>query len=730
MKKLVVGILAHVDAGKTTLTEGLLYTAGILRRLGRVDHKDAFLDHDIQERERGITIFSKQASLPLQTVEITLMDTPGHVDFSSEMERTLQVLDYAILVISGTDGVQSHTRTVWHLLKQYGIPVFLFVNKMDLDGASRPKALEDLKKRLDERCVDFTAQQAEFMEEVAVCDESALAQYLETGAVAEEQMISLIAKRKLFPCYFGSALKLDGVEEFLNGIERYARCPEYPQSFGAKVYKIARDAQGERLTYLKVTGGSLRVKTLLKNREEDGRLPEQGWQEKVNQIRIYSGARYQTVEEAPSGSVCAVTGLSRTYPGEGLGEEPSFQTMLSESYLTYQVRLPAGCDPHMAMQKFKQLEEEDPALRVVWNEQLRELRVQLMGEVQLEVLKRLVQDRFDMEISFGPGHIVYRETIRKPVEGMGHFEPLRHYAEVHLLMEPGEEGSGLHFETACSEDVLDRNWQRLILTHLEERSFPGVLTGSPITDMKITLIAGRAHLKHTEGGDFRQATYRAVRHGLMRAQSLLLEPWYEFRLEIPAQFVGRALSDLQRMSAEFTPPEEHSGIAVITGTAPVQEMQGYSISLAAYSRGMGRLYCSLKGYKPCHNAEEVIADIGYDPEKDLENPADSVFCAHGAGFVVPWTQAEEHMHIKSIFPAPAPNAFQEAVTEKKPVAAAGTLEEDKELMTIFERTYGPVRSRDFRPRKSPEYSIPEKPIAILEKEPEPEYLLVDGYNII
>lgn len=731
MKKLVVGILAHVDAGKTTLTEGMLYTAGILRRLGRVDHKDAFLDHDIQERERGITIFSKQAVLPLQTVEITLMDTPGHVDFSSEMERTLQVLDYAILVISGTDGVQSHTRTVWHLLKQSGIPVFLFVNKMDLEGASRAGTMEELKKRLDERCVDFTAQPAEWMEEVAVCDESVLAQYLETGAVTDEQVVSLIAKRKLFPCYFGSALKLEGVEEFLKGIERYARCPEYPQSFGAKVYKIARDAQGERLTYLKVTGGSLRVKAQLENREEDVLSPEQGWQEKVNQIRIYSGARYQTVEEAPSGAVCAVTGLTRTYPGEGLGGEPSFKPVLSESYLTYQVLLPAGCDPHTAMQKFKQLEEEDPALHVVWNEQLRELRVQLMGEVQLEVLKRLVQDRFDMEVDFGPGHIVYRETIQEPVEGMGHFEPLRHYAEVHLLLEPGEAGSGLHFETACSEDILDRNWQRLILTHLEERSFPGVLTGSPITDMKITLVAGRAHLKHTEGGDFRQATYRAVRHGLMRARSILLEPWYEFRLEVPAQYVGRALSDLQRMSADFSSPEEHSGVSVITGTAPVQKMQGYSISLAAYSRGMGRLFCSLKGYAPCHNAEEVIADIGYDPEKDLENTADSVFCAHGAGFVVPWTQAEEHMHIQSVFPAPARTADREvAAFEKRPAAAAGTLEEDKELMAIFERTYGPVRSRDFRPRKSPERSVPEERITIPEKEPEREYLLVDGYNII
>ena len=561
MKRLAVGILAHVDAGKTTLSEGLLYTCGRLRQLGRVDHKNAFLDTEALERERGITIFSKQAVLPLDDLEITLLDTPGHVDFSSEMERTLQVLDYAILVISGSDGVQSHTRTLWRLLSRYRIPAFLFINKMDLSGTDREALLRELKASLSEGCVDFGADQSRgaWMENVAVCDEEAMSRYLEQGELSDTEAAALVARRKVFPCYFGSALRLSGVDELVRGLTLYTQVPECPQEFAARVFKITRDAQGNRLTHLKVTGGTLRVKMPLKSGD---------WEEKIDQIRIYSGAKFQPVDEAPAGTICAVTGLSQTRAGEGLGAEGVSEAPALEPMLTYRVILPPGCDPHSAMQKLSALEEEDPQLHLVWNAQLREISLQLMGEVQLEILKTLIDERFGLQVEFGSGSIVYKETIAAAVEGVGHYEPLRHYAEVHLLLEPDERGSGLHFASACPEDQLDRSWQRLVLSHLEERVHRGVLTGAPITDLNITLVAGRAHVKHTEGGDFRQATYRAVRQGLMSAESILLEPWYDFRLEVPAENVGRAMTDIQRMGGSCAPPEPDGELTLLTGSAP------------------------------------------------------------------------------------------------------------------------------------------------------------------
>ena len=725
MDKLVIGILAHVDAGKTTLSEGLLYTCGRLKKLGRVDHKDAFLDTDPMERERGITIFSKQAILPLEGAEITLLDTPGHADFSAEMERTLQVLDCAILVISGTDGVQGHTHTLWKLLERYGVPTFLFINKMDLAGADRDALLSELKSRLDEGCVDFAAPAEQIQEQAAVCDEDALERYLEDGALDDGALTALIAKRKLFPCWFGSALKLEGVAEFLQGLEHYAPRPRYGPDFAARVFKISRDSQGARLTWMKITGGSLKVKALLSG---------PGWEEKADQLRIYSGAKFQAVDEAAAGTVCAVTGLSATAAGEGLGAEAEALPPALEPVLTYQVVLPAGQDPHTALQKLRQLEEEDPQLHLVWNERLGELHVQLMGEVQLEILQRLIAERFGMEVSFGQGGIVYRETIAGAVEGVGHYEPLRHYAEVHLLMEPLPRGSGLALTSACPQDMLDINWQRLVLTHLAERSHPGVLTGSPITDMKITLVAGRAHLKHTEGGDFRQATYRAVRQGLMEAESILLEPWYNFRLEVPAEQVGRALSDLQRMHGRVEPPETAGDMAVLTGSAPVEQLRDYGREVAAYTRGRGRLSCTSGGYAPCHNQDEVVAAMGYDPERDVESPPGSVFCAHGAGYNVKWDEVKAHAHVDSGLrlggEAPEP---EEAAAPARPRSQsyAGSLEQDKELQAIFERTYGKVERGAFRPQPRPaRTSLDDKKYSIREQEKGPEYLLVDGYNII
>ena len=723
MDKLVIGILAHVDAGKTTLSEGLLYTCGRLKKLGRVDHKDAFLDTDPMERERGITIFSKQAILPLEGAEITLLDTPGHADFSAEMERTLQVLDCAILVISGTDGVQGHTHTLWKLLERYGVPTFLFINKMDLAGADRDALLSELKSRLDEGCVDFAAPAEQIQEQAAVCDEDALERYLEDNSLDDGALTALIARRKLFPCWFGSALKLEGVAEFLQRLEHYAPRPRYGPDFAARVFKISRDSQGARLTWMKITGGSLKVKALLSG---------PGWEEKVDQLRIYSGAKFQAVDEAAAGTVCAVTGLSATAAGEGLGAEAEALPPALEPVLTYQVVLPAGQDPHTALQKLRQLEEEDPQLHLVWNERLGELHVQLMGEVQLEILQRLIAERFGMEVSFGQGGIVYRETIAGAVEGVGHYEPLRHYAEVHLLMEPLPRGSGLVLTSACPQDMLDINWQRLVLTHLAERSHPGVLTGSPITDMKITLVAGRAHLKHTEGGDFRQATYRAVRQGLMEAESILLEPWYNFRLEVPAEQVGRALSDLQRMHGRVEPPETAGDMAVLTGSAPVEQLRDYGREVAAYTRGRGRLSCTSGGYAPCHNQDEVVAAMGYDPERDVENPPGSVFCAHGAGYNVKWDEVKAHAHVDSgLRLGEEPPEEEAAPPRPRPQSYAGSLEQDKELQAIFERTYGKVERNAFRPQPRPaRTSLDDKKYSIKAQDRGPEYLLVDGYNIV
>ena len=726
MKKLVIGILAHVDAGKTTLSEALLYESGAIRRLGRVDHKDAFLDTDAMERERGITIFSKQAVLPLEDTEVTLLDTPGHVDFSAETERTLRVLDCAVLVVSGTDGVQAHTRTLWRLLERYGVPVLLFVNKMDLAGADRTAVLEELRQRLGAGCVDFGAAPEQVAEEAAVCGEAALEEFLETGAVTDGTLRQLVGERALFPCFFGSALKLEGVKALLEGLERYAPAPAYPAEFGARVYKISRDGQGARLTHLKVTGGTLRVKDLLRG-------PGGAWEEKADQLRIYSGAKFKTVEEAPAGTVVAVTGLSRSLPGEGLGFEGQWTGPVLSPVLTYQVQLAEGTDPHTALLKLRQLEEEDPQLHVSWSEAAKELRVQLMGEVQLEILGRLLRDRFGMEVTFGTGAILYRETIAAPAIGIGHFEPLRHYAEVHLLLEPLPRGSGLVFASRCPEDQLDRNWQRLILTHLVEKEHLGVLTGSPITDLKITLLAGRAHDKHTEGGDFRQATYRAVRQGLMSARSVLLEPWYAFRLELPAAQVGRAISDLQRMNGETDPPETFGEETVLTGAAPVAALRDYAREVTAYTRGQGRLFCQSGGYRPCADQEAVAEALGYDPDRDVENTADSVFCAHGAGYNVKWDQVPFMAHVSSGVSLEEEEEPEPEPQPRRAMDYAGTLAQDKELQSIFERTYGPVKQRSFQPPPKPrrpasgetdeKRSIPPRPTG-------PEYLLVDGYNII
>ena len=748
-KQITMGILAHVDAGKTTLSEGILYTCKAIWKLGRVDHQDAFLDTNTLERNRGITIFSKQAECTLGEFGITLLDTPGHVDFSAEMERTLQILDYAILVISGADGVQGHTETLWRLLSRYQIPVFLFINKMDQPGTDREALLAEVKEKLDANCVEFSADQTdeEWKEQVAVCDEQVMEAYLEGEEISREQIRQMIRERKLFPCYFGSALKMTGVEEFLDDLKLRIRETSYPETFGAKIYKITRDNQGERLTHMKITGGTLKVKSVLSN----GRPGETGegiWQEKVNQIRIYSGEKYTMVSEVKAGTVCAVTGLTATYPGQGLGSEQASDMPVLEPVLSYRIGLPTEVNVHQALLQLRQLEEEEPLLHIVWNETLGEIYAQVMGEVQIEILKSLIKERFGMAVTFDEGNIVCKETILEPVEGVGHFEPLRHYAEVHLLLEPGETGSGLIFAADCSEDVLDRNWQRLILTHLEEREHKGVLIGAPITDMKITLLTGRAHIKHTEGGDFRQATYRAVRQGLRKAKSQLLEPYYEFRLEVPSEQVGRSMTDIQKMLGEFDPPKTEGEMTVLTGSAPVVTMRDYQKEVISYTSGRGRLSCTLKGYYPCHNQEEVVEAVGYDPEADLENPTGSVFCAHGAGFVVNWDQVEDYMHVESGWNAPA---GQETKPEK-PVTAKNWKEEnekylatEKELEEIFERTYGPIRKLGEEPpagrsvkgwkksRRDPLEGYGKSSSDYKQKKTpdgEKEYLLVDGYNII
>ena len=725
-----IGLLAHVDAGKTTLSESMLYLSGRIRQQGRVDHGNAYLDTYELERARGITIFSKQAELVFGELEVTLLDTPGHVDFSAEMERTLRVLDYAILVINGADGVQGHTETLWKLLKQYRIPAFLFINKMDQNGTDAEKLLEELRVKLSGSCIRFgeAEDSEEFLENVAMAEEQVLETYLEHGTIERGEISRLIWERKVFPCYFGSALKNIGVKEFLAGLECYAKERSYPEEFGAKVYKIARDPQGNRLTYLKVTGGVLKVRDLIRYQDVE---------EKVSQIRIYSGEKYDAVQEVRAGRVCAVTGLTKTYPGEGLGAEPPSEGPVLTPVLNYQLILPEGCDTHGMLLKLRQLEEEDPELHIVWNEELGEIHAQLMGEVQTEILQSMIRERFQTEVTFGPGNIVYKETIKCSVEGVGHFEPLRHYAEVHLLLEPGESGSGLVFAADCSEDVLDRNWQRLILTHLAEKEHRGVLTGSAITDMKITLVAGRAHLKHTEGGDFRQATYRAVRQGLKSTESVLLEPYYEFRMEIPAEFVGRALTDIQRMAGEFQTPDTEGDFAVITGSAPVSEMRDYQLEVTSYTKGRGRLFCTLKGYAPCHNAEEVIEQIGYDSEGDLDNPTGSVFCAHGAGFHVSWDQVPDHMHLEYVW-TPEAEKEKSAIEAKKGQGSvqsgrvsssfSRSVEEDKELEEIFLRTYGKIERK--RPIAERRVESPEERQKRIRKDQMEEYLLVDGYNVI
>ena len=723
-KQIVLGILAHVDSGKTTLSEAMLYRAGVTRRLGRVDHKDAFLDTDALEKARGITIFSKQALLTAGDTDITLLDTPGHVDFSTETERTLQVLDYAVLVVSGTDGVQSHTETLWRLLRRYHVPTFVFVNKMDLPGMERQELLAQLNRRLGEGFVDFGAEQADRDEALALCDENLMDRMLDAGQLQDADLIPAIARRHVFPCWFGAALKLEGVDALLDGLDRYTRPAPALEAFGAKVFKVSQDEQGARLTWLRVTGGELKVKAQLTG-EADG----EPWAEKANQLRLYSGAKYTLTEAIGPGQVCAVTGLTKARPGEGLGAERDSDLPVLEPVLSYQVLLPEGADVHAALGKLHRLEEEEPQLHVVWNETLGEIHVQLMGEIQLEVLRSLLAERFGLQVEFGPGGILYKETITEPMEGVGHYEPLRHYAEVHLKLEPLPRGSGMQFAADCREEVLDKNWQRLVLTHLEEKQHLGVLTGSPLTDVKITLIAGRAHLKHTEGGDFRQATYRAVRQGLMLAKSQLLEPWYAFRLEVPVENIGRAMSDIQRMEGTFDPPESGEETAVLTGFAPVSTMRSYPMEVVSYTRGRGHLSLTLDGYRPCHNAQEVIAAIGYEPEHDLDNPADSVFCAHGAGFVVPWDQVRSHMHVDSGWGKSTRPEQEAAVPQRRAMAYRATLEEDAELLKIFERTYGPIK-RDplaaFRPvqkRERPDFAAEQWEIA-------PEYLLVDGYNII
>lgn len=757
MKQLTLGILAHVDAGKTTLSEALLFTAGAIRKAGRVDKKDAFLDNYELERERGITIFSKQAVFSYEDLRITLLDTPGHVDFSTEMERTLQVLDAAVLLISAADGVQSHTRTLWKLLESYQVPVFLFVNKMDQPGADQEKILAGIQNQLSGNCVDFTplvgaaatesigaaleADMQEAMEAVAICDEELLNSFLTDGRISQEQFREKIAERKVFPCLFGSALRLQGIEALLSAIEAYAPEKTYPEAFGARVFKVTRDSQGSRLTHMKITGGTLKAKMELTCAEDKT--------EKVNQIRVYSGERFEAVNEAAAGSVCAVTGLLGTMAGQGLGMEKNLESPFLTPVLSYCLLLPEGTDPMAVMPKLKELEEEDPALSFTWEEELKEIHVHVMGEVQMEILKVLIRERFGLEIAFGKGRIVYKETIADTVEGVGHFEPLRHYAEVHLLLEPGEPGSGLQFEADCSEDILARNWQRLILTHLEEKQHRGVLTGSVITDMKITLVSGRAHQKHTEGGDFRKATYRAVRQGLMEAMSVLLEPYYEFRLEIPEEMTGRAMTDMEKLFADFTLAERAEGRCVLTGCAPVETMRDYQKEVYAYTRGQGSLTVRLKGYMPCHNADEVIEERHYDPEADLRNPAGSVFCSHGAGFVVPWNQVKEYMHVESCFAgdrkAIEESAFQEELEKRKEAARKreenrsasggeyflGTDEIDAILQQATGAGRGLEKKKEGWQRQSRSTETRQATTRVYQGQPKKEeYLLVDGYNVI
>ena len=712
---IVLGILAHVDAGKTTLSEAMLYLSGKLKKLGRVDHRDSFLDNNSLERARGITIFSKQAVMPLGEMTVTLLDTPGHVDFSAEAERSLQVLDYAVLVISGTDGVQAHTETLWKLLERYNVPVFIFVTKMDLPGCDRQEIMDGLRTRLSERCVDFSAEGEALFESAAMCSEEAMDEYIETGSIGTKRMRDMLRRREIFPCCFGSGLRTEGVAEFLNTLELYARPGDYGEDFSARVYKIARDAQGNRMTFMKVTGGALRVRSLMKYADRDGNA----FEEKISQLRIYSGAKYDTAETVLPGQICAALGLTETYPGQGLGAAGDFAEPLLEPVMSSRVILPPQSDPAVLLPKLMQLDQEDPQLHIVWNERTREISVQLMGRVQAEIFRSLVKERFDTDITLDTGRIMYRETIKDTVEGVGHFEPLRHYAEVHLLLEPLPRGSGIELSSICPEDELDRSWQRLILTHLAEKQHIGVLTGSPVTDIRFTLAAGRAHIKHTEGGDFRQATYRAVRQGLMQAESVLLEPWYSFVLEVPAEQIGRAISDVRAMNGEIDSPEDTGGMMRLEGAAPVAGMNEYMQELLAYTHGRGRLSLTPGGYRPCCEQQKIVDAIGYEPERDTDNPADSVFCSHGAGVNIPWDQVKDYMHLESCLKPPVEETAPAAAPRYRSLSI-----DDRELEAIMEREFGKI--------KRPQYSARQVNAAASEPvfEKKPEFIIVDGYNLI
>jgi len=716
MKKIVAGIVAHVDSGKTTLSEAMLYKSGCIRELGRVDKQNSFLDNNQIERERGITIFSKQAEIIWGETKITLLDTPGHVDFSAEMERTLQVLDYAVLVISGADGVQGHTVTLWRLLEHYQIPVFLFVNKMDQNKMSKDSLLIEIKKSLNENCINFMQDtSAEFYEAVAMCEEEALEQFLENEKIEHKKIQELIAKRNIFPCIFGSALKLDGIDTFLQCLDEYTMSKNYPKEFGAKVFKITRDENKNRLTHMKITGGTLKVKTVLD-------------EEKVNQVRIYSGEKYETVNEALTGSVCVVTGLTKSYTGEGFGIENESEKSVLEPVLTYQIKLPETCDAAVMISKLRQLEEEEPKLHIVWNEELQEIQAQVMGEVQIEILKKMIEERYGEAVEFGTGSIVYKETIANTVEGVGHYEPLRHYAEVHLLLEPAERGSGITIISDCSEDMLDRNWKRLILTHIAEREHRGVLTGGAITDIKITLKSGKAHLKHTEGGDFRQAVYRAIRQGLMQAKTVLLEPYYDYRLEIPKEMLGRAMSDIEKMQGTFETFQKEDAMVLLKGSVPVITMRDYQKEVISYSKGSGKLLCTLKGYEPCHNAKEIVESIGYDALRDEANPSGSIFCAHGAGFYVPWNEVKNHMHL--------PSCIKEKVREEVKSIEPRTEERwitIEEIDAILEKSVYAnkgEKNKLYQKSKEAKERITVPALNIEKRKPGEKYLLVDGYNIV
>ncbi len=742
-KRICLGILAHVDAGKTTLSESMLFESGMIKKLGRVDNRDAFLDTEELERSRGITIFSKQAVIECGDTVITLLDTPGHVDFSAEMERTLWVMDYAVLVISGADGVQGHTLTLWRLLERYGIPVFLFINKMDQPGTDKEKLIQDIRSEFGEGCIDFTNSDRTLLEEqVAVCDEALIERYLEGNAVTGDIISDMILQRKIFPCYFGSALKLDGVDVFLKAMLEYMQEKKAEQEFGARIFKIARDSQGNRLTYMKITGGCLRVKDSLSGTMQNSLQEYQTenaasehmekWEEKVNQIRIYSGERYEAVKEALPGMVCAVTGLTYTRPGEGIGMEKGADIPVLEPVLTYSVELPEDVDAAVLLPLLRQLEEEEPELHILWQEETRSIQVKLMGEVQIEVVKKLVAERFGVEVGFGTGNIIYKETITNTVEGVGHFEPLRHYAEVHLLLEPGEPSSGMQFLADCSEDVLDKNWQRLILAHLEEREHVGVLTGSALTDMRITVVAGKAHAKHTEGGDFRQATYRAVRQGLMQAQSVLLEPYYAFRLQVPTESIGRAMTDIENMYGSFEPPVLEGEQAVLCGSVPVAAMRDYQVAVNSYTKGRGTLFCTLEGYGRCHNAEEVIAAVGYQPEQDTDNPSSSVFCSHGAGFIVPWNQVSDYMHVESVF-SKADRQIpyeQENELERRRAGLFDYSIDEEQIEEILKRTFHANERASKHYYRKPR----QQQVTVYKGQSKPrfqeKYLIVDGYNIV